>query len=253
MRLKILVVLLLLLLVSAHAAQDQALPAGFVRLRDVAPDIIQDMRYHGSHNFLGRPVDGYQSDECILTAPAAQALKEVSEELKASGYGVKVYDCYRPARAVADFVQWSRDTADQVTKAEFYPEVDKKDFFKLGYVAEKSGHSRGSTVDLSLVPLPAPKGQPYTPGQKLTACFAPQGQRFDDGSIDMGTGFDCMDERSHSLSKAVPDAAQKNRSILREAMVKHGFTPYQYEWWHFTLKNEPFPDKYFDFPVAKSQ
>lgn len=251
MRLKILAGLLLLLLVPAHAAREAGMPSGFVCLRDVAPEITQDMRYHGPHNFLGRPVKGYDAAECILSAPAARALKAVSDELKASGYGLKVYDCYRPARAVADFVSWSRDPADQLTKGEFYPNVDKKDFFKLGYVAEKSGHSRGSTVDLSIVPLPVPKGADYKPGQKLTACTAPSGQRFDDGSIDMGTGFDCMDELSHSDSKAVPETARKNRAILREAMVKHGFSPYQYEWWHFTLKNEPYPDTYFDFPVTQ--
>lgn len=251
MRVRILLVLLVLLLVPAYAALDsESTPEGFVRLRDVAPDILQDIRYHGSHNFLGRPVDGYTDAECILTTQAAQALKAVNEELRQAGQGVLVFDCYRPQRAVTDFVQWSKKPADQATKAEFYPAVDKKDFFKLGYVAEKSGHSRGSTVDLTIIPLPAPKPEAYAPGQPLVNCTAAYGQRYRDGGIDMGTGFDCMDEKSHPLTGDVPAEAKANRLKLRALMEKHGFAPYDYEWWHFTLKNEPFPKTFFDFPVT---
>lgn len=250
MRLKILAALILILLAPAHAAREGQMPEGFVRLRDVAPGIIQDIRYFGPHNFLGRPVAGYEAPECILTREAADALKALSDEMAPQGYAVKVYDCYRPARAVADFVKWSEDTPDQAAKAEFYPNVNKKDFFELGYVAKRSGHSRGSTVDLSLVRLPAGPGEDYTPGQPLKPCTAPYGQRFDDGTVDMGTGFDCMDELSHSLSPNITGQARDNRLLLREAMIRHGFKPYEYEWWHFTLGGEPFPDSYFDFPVT---
>ena len=250
MRARSLAVLIVLLLVPVLSARDDALPEGFVRLRTVAPAIPQDIRYHGSHNFLGRPVEGYEAPECILSKQAAEALKAVSDELAASGQGLLVFDCYRPQRAVADFVAWSKLPVEQQTKGEFYPNVDKKDFFKLGYVAEKSGHSRGSTVDLTIIPLPAPQPGAYAPGQPLTPCTAPFGQRYGDGGIDMGTGFDCMDEKSHPLTGDVPAEAKANRLRLRELMVKHGFAPYDYEWWHFTLKNEPFPKTFFDFPVT---
>jgi len=248
--------LLLCLLVLLPASLSQAgsgLPQGFVALRDVDPSIIQDIRYHGFHNFLGRPVAGYDAPECILTTQAATALQAVQRELAAKGLGLKVYDGYRPQRAVDDFVAWSEQPAAQATKAEFYPNVDKKDFFDLGYVAKKSGHSRGSTVDVTIIPLPAPAaatGGAYAPGQPLTACTGVYGKRFDDGSIDMGTGFDCMDVLSHPGSDAVSSQAKANRMLLRQVMEKHGFKPYEYEWWHFTLKNEPFPDTFFDFPVA---
>ncbi|WP_243312436.1 M15 family metallopeptidase [Fundidesulfovibrio agrisoli] len=250
MRARSLAVLIVLLLVPVLSARDDALPEGFVRLRAVAPGIPQDIRYHGSHNFLGRPVAGYEAPECILSRQAADALKAVADELAAGGQGVLVFDCYRPQRAVEDFVAWSKLPGDQKTKGEFYPNVDKKDFFKLGYVAEKSGHSRGSTVDLTIIPLPAPQPGAYAPGQPLTPCTAPYGQRYNDGGIDMGTGYDCMDEKSHPLTGDVPAEAKANRLRLRELMVKHGFAPYDYEWWHFTLKNEPFPKTYFDFPVT---
>lgn len=254
MRAKVLFALLFLLLVPAYAAKDSpVLPSRLVYLKDVAPGIEQEIRYFGFHNFLGRPVKGYEAPECILSIDAAKALKSVQEELNASGLGLKVYDCYRPKRAVEDFVAWSKVFDDQLTKAEFYPNVDKKDFFELGYVAKKSGHSRGSTVDVTIIPWPYRPGVAFSAGQELVPCTAPYDVRFNDGSIDMGTGFDCMDELSHSLSAKIPLVAQENRMLLRKLMEKHGFSPYEYEWWHFTLSKEPFPDTYFDFPVAASK
>jgi D-alanyl-D-alanine dipeptidase len=247
---KLILSMLLVVLAAGQALAGQDLPEGFVYLKDVAPDIVQDVRYAGDHNFLGRPVQGYQAPACILTKEAAQALKGVQADLRKQGLGLKVFDCYRPQRAVDDFVAWSADTADQATKAEFYPRVDKKDFFDLGYVAKKSGHSRGSTMDLTIIAWPPAPQAPYVKGQALTPCTGPYEQRFADGGLDMGTGFDCMDELSHSLSHKVSRLAQADRAKLRNLMVKHGFAPYEYEWWHFTLKNEPFPQTYFDFPVA---
>ena len=163
---------------------------------------------------------------------------------------LKVFDCYRPQVAVEDFYQWSRQPSRQAMKMEFYPRVDKRDFFDLGYVARHSGHSRGSTVDLTIVPLQHHAASQYHPGQKLVACYAPQGQRFHDGSIDMGTGFDCLDETAHRNATNLTAAALNNRQVFQQIMEKYGFVPYDKEWWHYTLKNEPYPDTYFNFPVA---
>lgn len=250
MRTIFLAILIVLSFSSVPASAAEGLPARFVYLRDVAPDIVQDIRYAGWHNFLGRPVKGYDAPECVLTMEAAKALKAVQEELNASGLGLKVYDGYRPQRAVSDFAAWSKAVNDQIAKAEFYPAEDKKDFFDKGYVALKSGHSRGSTVDLTIVVWPPRPGESYTPGQELKPCTAPYDVRFNDGTLDMGTGFDCMDPKSAPLSNDVPLVARNNRLLLRALMEKHGFAPYEAEWWHFTLKKEPFPDTYFDFPVT---
>jgi zinc D-Ala-D-Ala dipeptidase len=203
------------------------LPKGFVYLRQVDPTILQEIRYAGSNNFVGRPLPGYRASECILTNEAAHALARVQAEIKTRGLSLKVYDCYRPQRTVNEFVRWSRDLKDQKMKDRFYPNVDKRDFFRLGYVAEKSGHSRGSTVDLTLVKLFHSKIQ----------------------SIDMGTTFDFMDPTSWPSSQAVSVRADKNRRYLQSIMKRYGFIPYAQEWWHFTLKNEPYPNQYFNFTI----
>ena len=246
-----LAVLASLLSPMSSSVWAEALPDGFVYLRQFAPAIAQDMRYYGSHNFIGRPIDGYQAPECILTREAAAALEGVQQDLAAAALRVKVFDCYRPERAVAHFVRWSRDLADQRMKAEFYPHIAKTDFFRLGYVAERSGHSRGSTVDLALEPAAAPPSQVGARDDgPAVACTAPIEERFPDSPLDFGTGFDCMDPLSHPDSTAVPSDAQRNRALLAQAMDRHGFRGLPEEWWHFTLKAEPFPDTYFDFPVT---
>jgi len=240
-----------LLSLPSAAVGAAGLPDGFVYLREVAPAIAQDMRYYGSHNFIGRPIDGYQAPECILTREAAAAVKAVHEDLAAAGLRVKVFDCYRPTRAVAQFVRWSRDLEDQRMKAEFYPNIAKTDFFRLGYVAERSGHSRGSTVDLTLEPAAAPPSQVGARAEgPAVACTAPFAERFPDSPLDFGTGFDCMDPLSHPNSPAVPSEARRNRALLAQAMERHGFRGLPEEWWHFTFKAEPFPDTWFDFPVT---
>lgn len=232
------------------AIKTMAIPHAFVYLHDIDPSIKQDIRYAGSHNFIGRPIAGYKKPQCILTRPTAQALGRVQQELLQSGLSLKVYDCYRPQRAVNDFIRWSRDPQDQMAKAEFYPKVDKSLFFKLGYVAAKSGHTRGSTVDLTIVRRNAPTTSKFQPAQQLTACFAPYLQRFRDQGIDMGTGFDCFDPRSHAYSKNINLVAYQHRVLLRRLMQKYGFKPYEKEWWHFTLAREPYPTRYFDFLVS---
>lgn len=227
----------------------EALPSGFVYLSNVDPSIQQAMRYAGYHNFVGRPVTGYARSVCIVTRPTAEALKKVQKTLLTAGYSLKVYDCYRPQRAVSDFYTWSQNPAEQATKAEFYPRVAKQQLFDLGYIARQSGHSRGSTIDLTIVPLPLQPEATYTPGQKLVACYAPQKKRFQDNSIDMGTGYDCLDSAAHVNNKLVTRQEYQNRQLLRNVMIKNGFVPYDNEWWHFTLKNEPYPNQAFDFLV----
>lgn len=226
-----------------------ALPSGFVYLHDIDPSIVQDMRYAGSHNFVGRPIKGYQTETCILTEPAAQALSKVQRELSHYSLSLKIYDCYRPTIAVADFMSWSRDLTHDEMKKEFYPRTNKEDVFHLGYVAQKSGHSRGSTVDLTIVPVPVPTQAKYKVGDSLVSCTAPYGTRFHDNSVDMGAGFDCLDELAAVSSAHINSRAHKNRMFLQAIMMKYGFQPYSKEWWHFTLDKEPFPNKYFNFIV----
>lgn len=182
---------------AAGAQREPRAPGDFVALRSVDPTIIQEMRYPYEHNFTGAPVDGYDQPLCILTRPAAQALHRAQTKLRRRGYSLKVYDCYRPQRAVDNFVRWAEDPDALAMKAEFYPRVDKSRLFADGYIAEKSGHSRGSTMDLTLVKLPALPTRPYRHGQPLAPCYAPKAQRFPDNSIDMGTGFDCFDTLAH--------------------------------------------------------
>lgn len=231
------------------APAEHTLPADFVYLRDIAPTILQDIRYAGYHNFLGRPVAGYRAAECILTRQAAQALAKIQAELEESDLTLRVYDCYRPQRAVNDFIAWSKVVSDQKMKDEFYPRVDKALFFKLGYVARKSGHTRGSTVDLTIERLPPRDAAPYAPGDPLVSCIAPYVQRYHDGSLDMGTGFDCMDELAHP-DVFVGNIAEGHRKLLEGIMERHGFKGITEEWWHFTLKDEPYPNTYFDFPIV---
>ncbi len=225
-------------------------PASLVLLKDIAPTIVQEIRYAGSHNFIGRPIAGYQAAQCILTNQAAHALAKVQEELSKSRLSLKVYDCYRPQMSVDDFMAWSQQSQHQEMKMEFYPRVHKKDFFKLGYVDEKSGHSRASTVDLTIIALPVLAQVAYQPSQPLLSCLSPASERFQDNSIDFGTGYDCMDTLSHHDSQQIGVIATYNRHMLRKLMDKHGFKSYQKEWWHYTLKNEPFPYTYFNFPIT---
>ncbi len=238
---------------SAHSAPSAYVhrrPAEFVLLKDIAPDIVQEIRYAGARNFVGRKIAGYEAAQCILTRRAALALAQVQAELRKSRLSLKVYDGYRPQMSVDDFEVWSLQPELQDMKAEFYPRIDKKNFFKLGYVAKKSSHSRGSTVDLTIIPLPNQTQANDLSNQRLIPCTAPACERFTENSLDFGTAFDCMDERSHHDNLEVGIVAQHNRNMLRALMEKHGFEAYQKEWWHYTLKDEPFPDTYFNFPVT---
>ncbi|MGE0740612.1 MAG: M15 family metallopeptidase [Hyphomonadaceae bacterium] len=213
--------------VTCAKAQDQVPPEHFVDAATVVPGLVVDMRYAGSHNFVGRPIDGYEAPRCLLTREAAAALAAVQTDLAPFGLGLKVFDCYRPARAVADFAVWARDLEDQHTRAEFYPRVDKSELFARGYIAERSGHSRGSTLDLTLIDLAS--------GEEL----------------DMGGAYDLFDTISWPTDQSVSAAQRAHRLALQSVMRTHGFAPLREEWWHFTLREEPFPDTYFDFPITR--
>lgn len=235
---------------AAQAKPEPRAPKDFVALRTVDPTIVQDMRYSTPHNFVGERIDGYRHPLCILTRPAAEALHKAQRRLLRQGYTLKVYDCYRPQRAVDHFVRWAEDLDDKAMKDEFYPNVDKTRLFADGYIAEKSGHSRGSTMDLTIVKLPAKPTRPYVPGEPLVPCYAPKAERFPDNSVDMGTGYDCFDTLSHTLDPRIQGEQRTNRLLLKHTLEGLGFVNLAEEWWHYTFKPEPYPDTYFDFPVS---
>jgi D-alanyl-D-alanine dipeptidase len=197
----------------------------FVILTDAVPDAILEIRYYSTYNFVGDRIDGYNEPIALITKEAAKALREVSDELMQKGYRLKIYDAYRPQMAVDHFVRWAKDPDDVRMKEYFYPELDKSQLFPQGYIMERSGHTRGSTVDLTLFDMATGK------------------------EVDMGGTFDYFGELSHPDYGGITEEQKANRMLLREAMLKHGFAPLAEEWWHFTLKDEPFPDTYFTFPV----
>jgi len=213
------------ILILPVSAQQKQLPQGFSYLHEVIPDIVLEVRYAGTNNFLGTPVDGYKTEKVILSTPAAMALNKVQYELKALGYCLKVFDGYRPQRAVNHFISWARLSHDTIQKHQFYPDVDKKDLFNLGYISSRSGHSRGSTIDLTMVDFNTGK------------------------EVDMGGPYDFFGELSHHSYSKISETQKNNRALLKRVMMKHGFAPYAQEWWHYTFQPEPFPDTYFDFVV----
>lgn len=197
----------------------------FVLIGEAVPDVILEIRYYSTYNFVGKRINGYERPVAYLTKEAAKALREVSDELVQKGYRLKIFDAYRPQRAVNHFAKWAEDLNDTKMKEYFYPELDKSVLFKEDYINYRSGHSRGSTVDLTLFDMRTEQ------------------------EVDMGGTFDYFGLKSHSDYKGLTPAQYNNRMILREAMTKHGFKALYSEWWHFTLENEPYPDTYFDFPV----
>jgi len=197
--------------------------SGFVLLSDFVPGIIQEIRYFSTYNFIGDRIDGYEYPCAIVTKETARALKAVSNEMNVKGYRLKIFDAYRPAVAVKHFVLWGIEDLDQRMKPFFYPELEKQSLFELGYIAKKSSHSRGSTVDLTLLDMDTGK------------------------EIDMGSPFDFFSEVSHPDYKGVTEEQFENRMFLQSVMLRNGFEPFDCEWWHFTLKDEPYPDTYFEF------
>ena len=202
--------------------------AGFVLLSDIVPSIVQEIRYFSTFNFIGDRIDGYEEPCALATKEAARALKSVSNEMLVRGYRLKIFDAYRPVRAVKHFILWGIEDEDIRMKPYFYPEINKQDTFAMGYIAKQSSHSRGSAIDLTLLDMATGK------------------------ELDMGSPFDMFSERSHPDYRGITDEQYENRMILQQTMVRNGFLPYECEWWHFMLKDEPFPDTYFNFPVATS-
>ena len=203
-------------------------PSGFVLLADFVPHIVQEIRYYSTYNFIGERIDGYEEPCALLTREAARALKAVSNELFVQGYRLKVFDAYRPACAVKQFVLWGIEDQDIRMKPYFYPELEKQELFAKGYIARRSSHSRGSAIDLTLLDMKTGK------------------------ELDMGSPFDLFSEVSHPDYRGVTEEQYANRMLLQRVMVRSGFRPIDYEWWHFCLENEPYPDTYFNFPVSSA-
>jgi D-alanyl-D-alanine dipeptidase len=203
----------------------QKLKKGFSYLSEVDESIQQELRYFSSNNFIGKKIDGYKKNTIIISNAAANALKKVQAELKQMGLSLKVYDAYRPQQSVDHFVRWAKKLNDTLMKQSYYPTICKSDLFQLGFIASKSGHTRGSSVDLSIVEIKTNK------------------------EIDMGSSYDFFGATSHSFHKKLSSRQEKNRMLLRNIMIKNGFKPYDKEWWHYTLVDEPFPDTYFNFDI----
>jgi D-alanyl-D-alanine dipeptidase len=238
---------LMAIFVPAAALAGQ-LPAGFVYLRDIDPGIAQDMRYAGADNFTGQPLPGYRAGECVLRRDVAQALKRVQAELARKNLSLKTYDCYRPARAVRAFMRWANDGARAGAGKRFFPRLRKRNLFALGYIAARSAHSTGTAIDLTLIEQPAAAVPPFDPHAAYGPCMAPIAQRAPDNGVDMGTGFDCFDKRSHTASAAISARQKHWRKVLVAAMQAHGFRNYAREWWHFGFG--PRPRRVYDFPIA---
>ena len=201
-------------------------PSGFVLLADYVPHIVQEIRYYSTYNFIGERIDGYEEPCALLTKEAARALKSVSSEMIVQGYRLKVFDAYRPACAVKSFVLWGIEDQDIRMKPYFYPDLEKQELFSRGYIAKQSSHSRGSAVDLTLLDMKTGK------------------------ELDMGSPFDLFSEVSHPDYRGITEEQFSNRMMLQRVMIRNGFEPLDCEWWHFSLKNEPYPDTYFAFPVS---
>jgi len=216
-------------MVSVSCSNKPAEPisdrSDFVEVTEVIPGAILEIRYYSTYNFVGARIDGYERPLALMTKRAADSLKVVADELLAQGYRIKIWDAYRPQRAVDHFIRWAEDLSDTTMKAVFYPMVDKSELFERQYIMARSGHSRGSTVDLTLLNTQTGK------------------------ELEMGSPFDWFGEESHPDFEGITAEEKANRLILREAMLRHGFKPLESEWWHFTLADEPYPDTYFDFPI----
>ena len=217
-------IIIFIVLISSQI-NSQTLPQGFSYVSEIDATIKKDLRYSTSNNFIGQPIDGYIKDSLIISTPAAKALKKIQTKLMLSGLSLKIFDAYRPQQAVDHFVRWAKVLNDTLMKQLYYPDVQKSELFTLGYIALKSGHTRGSTVDLTIVDIKTNK------------------------ELDMGSSYDFFGEKSHPYYKKITDKQTKNRVLLRSIMIKNGFIPYDNEWWHFTLKNELYPTTYFNFTI----
>ncbi|MGY3690367.1 D-alanyl-D-alanine dipeptidase [Bradyrhizobium sp. USDA 3240] len=236
---------------AISSAFAQGLPGGFVFLREIDPTIIQDIRYATSNNFMGRPIAGYGAPDCVVKRDVGLRLKAVQQELARQRLSLKMFDCYRPARAVADMVAWSRNGKETAAERRYNPAFSKTDLFRLGYIATHSGHSTGAAVDLTLVDLTADNSRKFDPAKDYADCTAPVAARAPEGSVDMGTGYDCSDVKGHTASGAITPAQKRWRNLLVAAMARQGFANYSKEWWHFSLPGASAAA--YDFPIARAR
>ena len=241
-------VIALVALCFASPAFAESLPGGFVFLRDIDPSILQDIRYAGFDNFMGRPLAGYGAGECVVKREVGLGLKRVQQELAPQKLSLKMLDCYRPARAVHDMVLWAQNGKETAAERRYSPAFSKKDMFRLGYIAEHSGHSSGAAVDLTLVDLRADNSGVFDASKAYADCTAPAHARAPEASVDMGTGYDCSDLRAHTTARSITPEQRRWRDLLLAAMAKQGFVNYAKEWWHFSLPGTDGPA--YDFPIT---
>lgn len=234
-------------LASARAAP---LPDDFVFLRELDPSIRQDIRYAGVNNFVGRRLAGYDAGECVVKRDVGFALQRAQRELAAQKLSLKMLDCYRPARASRDMVLWAQDGRETPAQRRYNPAFSKAELFRRGYIAERSGHSTGAAVDLTLVDLRAKPGAAFDPARAYADCTAPEALRAPEGSVDMGTGYDCSDAKAHTASTSIAPQQRRWRGILLNAMARQGFVNYAKEWWHFSLPGGG--GRAHDFPISRS-
>jgi D-alanyl-D-alanine dipeptidase len=242
------IVIAVLVAAYASAASAQNLPGGFGYLRDIDPSIVQDMRYAGSNNFIGRRLAGYEAAEIVVKRQLGLALKRVQQELAPQKLSLKMLDCYRPARAVRDMVLWAQNGRETPAERRYSPAFNKKELFRRGYIAERSGHSTGTAVDLTLVDLKADNSGAFDPAKIYADCTAPAGARAPEASVDMGTGYDCSDLKAHTAYRSITPAQRQWRDMLVAAMAKQGFVNYSKEWWHFSLPRAGGPA--YDFSIT---
>ena len=239
----------LFLILCVFATTVQATPdPHFIDISSINKNIKVELRYASDWNFVGHPIKGYQDNRCYLSKPAAEALSNVQKYLEPKGLSVLVFDCYRPQRAVNEFMNWSKNFKDQKMKKIFYPDEAKEQLFEKGYIAERSGHSRGSTIDLTLIKFPLSKKSFH---EEAIDCRKHKNIEAT-GQLDMGTSYDCFDSMANTDSPKTTAVAKKNRLLLKETMERHGFKYYPLEWWHFTLKDEPYKEEYFDWVPGKN-
>jgi D-alanyl-D-alanine dipeptidase len=232
---------------TVASAQAQSLPGGFVYLRDIDPTIIQDIRYATPNNFIGRPLAGYGAGECVVKREVGLRLKAVQEDLAAQNLSLKMFDCYRPARASLDMVRWSQNGHETAADRRYNPHIAKSELFRLGYIASPSQHSTGAALDLTLVDLKADNSAKIDPAKSYADCTAPVAARLPEGSVDMGTGYDCTDAMGHTASASISPDQRAWRKRLITAMAKQGFVNYSKEWWHFSLPGAG--GAAYDFPI----
>ena len=241
------IVIAVLMVAAISQASAQSLPGGFAYLRDIDPTIVQDIRYSGANNFMGRPLAGYGAGECVVKREVGLALRAIQQELARQKLSLKMFDCYRPARASHDMVLWAQNGRETAAERRYNPAFSKQELFRLGYIAERSGHSTGAALDLTLVDLAADNSARFDPAKAYADCTAAVGARAPEGSVDMGTGYDCSDAKAHTAASQITPAQRKWRNLLVTVMSKQGFVNYSKEWWHFSLPGAG--GQAYDFPI----